>query len=166
VASLMGLGRNGVGGGVSTTNLGVSVEGYGLCLSWWMDGHIAGFSYGRSVMSWQLSSWLRSMDRRGDDWLHMYVSSLLPQCQSMKGGLLQTTAQGELLAACLEDGDVQWCWWSSLLLRRNKCGGRYRARWRQSFLGCRGVDMSRMPVAWSAWQRSPASGDFFCGAWV
>jgi hypothetical protein len=77
VASSMGLGGYGVGGGVSTTNLGVSVEGYGLCLSWWMDGHVVGFSYGQSVMSWQLSSWLRSIDRCGDDWLHMFVSSLL-----------------------------------------------------------------------------------------
>jgi hypothetical protein len=56
-------------------------------------------------MSWQLSSWLRSTDRRGDDWLCMYVSSLLLQCQSMEGGLLQMAAQAELLAACLED-----CW--------------------------------------------------------
>jgi hypothetical protein len=42
----MGLGEYGVSDGASTTNLGVSTEGYGLCLSWWVDGHVAGFSYG------------------------------------------------------------------------------------------------------------------------
>jgi hypothetical protein len=34
VASSMGLGGYGAGGGTSTTNLGVSMEGYGLCISW------------------------------------------------------------------------------------------------------------------------------------
>jgi hypothetical protein len=33
----------------------------------------------------------------------MTVSSLLPQHQSMEGSLLQTAAQAELLATCLED---------------------------------------------------------------
>jgi hypothetical protein len=45
------------------------------------------------------------MDWRSDDWLHMYVSSLLPQHQVMEGGLLQIAAQAKLLVACLED-----CW--------------------------------------------------------
>jgi hypothetical protein len=79
VAPSLGLGGYGAVGSASTTNLGALMEGYGLCLSWRVDGHVAGFSYGRSVMSWQLSSWLRSTDRRGDDWLRMSVSSLLLQ---------------------------------------------------------------------------------------
>ena len=49
------------------------------------------------------------MDRRGDDWLRMSVSSLLPQRQSMEGGLLQTSAQAELLATCLEDYWMAMC---------------------------------------------------------
>jgi hypothetical protein len=42
-----------------------------------------------------------------------------------------------------------------LPLHRNKCADRCRAGWMRSFL-----------ATWSAWQRSPASGDFLRGAWV
>lgn len=54
------------------------------------------------------------MDRRDDDWLRMSVSSLLPQRQSMEGGLLQMAAQAGLLATCLED-----CW----MVMSNGVGG-------------------------------------------